>query len=126
MLVGMYRRPVFARILERLKEPRRFLQVLAGPRQTGKTTLARQIMQALDIPSHYASADMPGTHDPAWIALQWEQARRLLSSSPLLVQRGVRESLAGRFELIPIRHWSYAEMRDAFGFSLEEFIWFGG
>ena len=50
----------------------------------------------------------------------------LLGSSPLLVQRGLGESLAGRFELLYLPHWSYPEMRAAFGWSLEQFLYFGG
>ena len=50
----------------------------------------------------------------------------LLGSAPLLVQRGLTESLAGRFEILHLPHWSYAEMRAAFGFSLEQYLYFGG
>jgi hypothetical protein len=50
----------------------------------------------------------------------------LLGSSPLLMRRGLTESLAGRFELLHIPHWSYREMRDAFGLSLEQYFYFGG
>ncbi|MEI6310294.1 MAG: AAA family ATPase, partial [bacterium] len=50
----------------------------------------------------------------------------LLGSSPLLVQRRLGESLAGRFELLHLPHWSYPEMRAAFGWSLEQFLYFGG
>jgi predicted AAA+ superfamily ATPase len=50
----------------------------------------------------------------------------LLGSSPLLVQKGLTESLAGRFELIHVGHWSFAEMQAAFGWSLEQYIYFGG
>lgn len=50
----------------------------------------------------------------------------LLGSAALLVQQGLNESLAGRFELIRAPHWSFAEMRDAFGFGLDQFIYFGG
>lgn len=64
----------------------------------------------------------------------WDEDRRtdlplrvvLLGSAALLVQRGLSESLTGRFELIRAPHWSFAEMRDAFDFSLDEFIHFGG
>jgi predicted AAA+ superfamily ATPase len=42
-----------------------------------------------------------------------------------LVQSGLAESLAGRFEVIPVHHWSYGEMREAFGWSLDQFIFFG-
>lgn len=50
----------------------------------------------------------------------------LLGSAPLLMQQGLTESLAGRYELIPLTHWSYTEMRDAFDFTLDEYIYFGG
>src|SRR6058998_4018897 len=50
----------------------------------------------------------------------------LLGSAPLLVQRGLTESLAGRFEVLHLPHWSFTEMRAAFGFSLEEYVYFGG
>jgi predicted AAA+ superfamily ATPase len=50
----------------------------------------------------------------------------LLGSSPLLLQRGLTESLAGRFEIIRVPHWSFAEMREAFGWTLERFLYFGG
>ena len=50
----------------------------------------------------------------------------LLGSAPLLMQQGLTESLAGRFEVVHLPHWSYAEMRAAFGFSLEQYLYFGG
>ena len=49
----------------------------------------------------------------------------LLGSSPLLVQSGLTESLAGRFEIIPVPHWSFTEMRAAFGWNLDQFIFYG-
>lgn len=158
-------------LLKRMQEPRRFLQVLAGPRQVGKTTLARQVARELDIPIHYASADEPTLQDRSWINQQWDIARSLTrkdhrvhsallivdevqkvqgwsetvkrlwdedsaagvplrvllsGSSPLLVQKGLTESLAGRFEIIPVPHWSYAEMKAAFGWSVEQYVYFGG
>ncbi len=166
-----YRRSLFPNVFKRLHEPRRFLQVLAGPRQVGKTTLARQAAAELGIPSRYVSADEPTLQDHAWIGQQWDIARTLThedhrsqpalliidevqkvqgwsetvkrlwdedtatdlplrvllsGSSPLLVQKGLTESLAGRFELIPVPHWSYAEMKAAFGWSVEKYIYFGG
>ncbi|MGE5483911.1 MAG: ATP-binding protein [Ignavibacteriales bacterium] len=165
-----FRRPVFGAVLKRIMEPRRFIQVLAGPRQTGKTTLARQVMEAVSIPSHYASADEPSISDNVWLHAQWEHGRLkardggergallvldeihkitgwseavkrlwdedtvsgvrlkalLLGSSPLLVHRGLSDSLAGRFELNRITHWSYGEMKEAFGWGLEEYLFFGG
>lgn len=50
----------------------------------------------------------------------------LLGSSRLLIQKGLTESLAGRFELINIPHWSFYEMHSAFGWDLDNYIWFGG
>ena len=167
----MYLRPVYQIISARLKESRRFLQVLSGPRQTGKTTLVRQVMESLTMPSHYASADEPTLQNRTWIEQQWETGRflareagskigallvldeiqkvsgwsetvkrlwdsdtgrkvplkvTLLGSSPLLIQRGLTESLAGRFEVIPVVHWSYSEMKDAFGWRLDRYVYFGG
>lgn len=169
--MAMYKRSMYHVLLRRLEEPRRFVQVLAGPRQVGKTTLIQQVLRDLKAPSHYASADEPVTKDRVWVEQQWEAARRLVSgpgqakaavlvldeiqkipgwseivkflwdqdsaqrlplrvvlpgSAPLLVQRGLSESLAGRFETIPVTHWSLAEMRDAFGWSLDQYIYHGG
>jgi len=50
----------------------------------------------------------------------------LLGSSPLLVQKGLAESLAGRFEILHATHWSFSEMRDAFGWEVEQYVYFGG
>ncbi len=50
----------------------------------------------------------------------------LLGSSPLLMQKGMTESLLGRCELISLTHWSLLEMVDAFGVDLDEYIYFGG
>ncbi|MFZ2224976.1 MAG: AAA family ATPase, partial [Candidatus Deferrimicrobium sp.] len=68
----MYKRSLFQTLQSRLKEPRRFLQVLAGPRQVGKTTLARQAMGGVKSRSHYASADEPTLQGRTWIEQQWE------------------------------------------------------
>lgn len=164
----MFYRPIFQVLVRRLKEPRNFIQVLSGPRQSGKTTLIRQVIDSLEIQSHYASADEPFLQAQSWIEEQWNTARLMakksrnmllvldeiqkipswsdivknlwdedtrnriplktviLGSSPLLMQRGLSESLAGRFEIIPVSHWSYSEMRDAFRWKLEQYIYFGG
>ena len=50
----------------------------------------------------------------------------LLGSAPLLIERGLTESLAGRFETLHLPHWSLDEMRAGFNFSLEEYLYFGG
>lgn len=165
-----FRRPIAEVLLGRLAEPRHLIQVLSGPRQAGKTTLAHQVLQACGLPSHYAAADALTPGDQTWIEAQWQLGRRragdggpegavlvldevqkvpawsevvkrlwdedsaagsslhvvLLGSAPLLVQRGLSESLAGRFELIRVPHWSFAEMREAFGWGLDQYVYFGG
>ncbi|MEM8997278.1 MAG: DUF4143 domain-containing protein, partial [Acidobacteriota bacterium] len=50
----------------------------------------------------------------------------LLGSSPLLMEAGLGESLAGRFETIRMTHWSFPEMRAAFGWDLDRYLLFGG
>ncbi len=50
----------------------------------------------------------------------------LLGSAPLLMQQGLSESMAGRFESIDVMHWSYSEMSCAFGFDVDQFVYFGG
>jgi predicted AAA+ superfamily ATPase len=166
----MYKRPHFKALLDRLREPRRFIQVLSGPRQSGKTTLITQVLRELPGPSRYASADAAEASGPVWMEQQWNAARHelassvsrdfvlvvdeiqkipswsetvkkmwdedtrsslalkvvLLGSSSLLLQRGLTESLTGRFEILRLSHWMYAEMRDAFGFNLDQYIYFGG
>jgi len=165
----MFKRPIYNDLLKRLREPRRFLQVLAGARQTGKTTLVRQVLGGIPGQGHYATADEPTLKDRDWIEQQWEAGRQLagkkskpavlvldeiqkipgwsetvkrlwdadsaaglalqvvvLGSAPLLVQSGLSESLAGRFEIIRVPHWSLAEMREAFDFSLDQYVYYGG
>jgi uncharacterized protein len=56
----MYTRTMYQTLWARLQELRRFIQILAGPRQVGKTTLVRQVMNDLTMPVHFASADGPG------------------------------------------------------------------
>ena len=50
----------------------------------------------------------------------------VLGSAPLLISSGLTESMAGRFEMTRLGHWRYQEMRDAFGFTLDQFIYYGG
>jgi hypothetical protein len=134
----MIERSALPGFVGRLREPRRFLQVVAGPRQVGKTTMVAQALARLGLPAHSASADSPGLQPLAWVAAQWEQGRALavqhghavlvldeiqkiprwteevkrlwdedsrqrrdlrvvvLGSAPLLIERGLTESLAGR------------------------------
>jgi len=165
-----FERQYAAVLATRLAEPRRFLHVVAGPRQVGKTTLVQQVLAQFDRPNLFVSADEPALRDRAWLAAQWERARLLakdsgkrgavlaldevqkipdwseavkrlwdedtrarlplrvvlLGSAPLLVQRGLAESLAGRFEILHLPHWSFPEMHAAFGFTIEQFLYFGG
>src|SRR5580704_1432756 len=71
----MVRVGIHDELLKRLREKRRFVQVLAGPRQAGKTTVVRQVMEAARIPAHYASADEPTLRDRTWLEQQWDLAR---------------------------------------------------
>jgi uncharacterized protein len=166
-----YARPQAAELIRRLAEPRRFLQVIAGARQVGKTTLVGQVAEQAGMPTRYASADEPTLRDREWIEQQWEAARLLtgepgrqrgallvldevqkvsawsetvkrlwdadtrarrplkvvlLGSAPLLVRQGLTESLAGRFEILHLPHWSLSEMRQAFGWTLEQYLYHGG
>lgn len=165
-----YTRPQAPELLRRLHEPRRFIQIVAGARQVGKTTLVSQIVARAGLPHVFASADEPAFHGPGWIEAQWDAARLLLreserrgallvldevqkvpqwseavkgqwdadtraarrlkvvllGSAPLLLQRGLTESLAGRFEVLHLPHWSFAEMRGAFGWTLDQFLFYGG
>ncbi len=165
-----YIRKQYHTLRARIQEPRRFVQVLAGPRQVGKSTLIRQVLRDITIPHTIEVADAVDPKDSDWIRRVWEGARTtmrlrgeeerllvideiqkidnwsemvkrewdedtreavnlkvvLLGSSRLLLKRGITESLAGRFELIRLGHWSYREMHDAFGVGVEEYIYFGG
>ena len=165
-----FQRPQATFLAKRLAEPRRFVQVVAGPRQVGKSMLVQQVTAALGVPVRYTSADEPTLRGAGWIGQQWEAARLeaagagkggavlvldeiqkipawseavkrlwdedtrarrplkvvLLGSAPLLVAHGLTESLAGRFEMLHLPHWSLAEMRAAFGWSLDEYVFFGG
>lgn len=164
-----YMRPQAAELLRRLREPRRFIQIVTGARQVGKTTLIHQVAERAGLPHRYASADEPTLRGPAWIAQQWDAARLLAEragpggallaldevqkapnwaesvkrlwdedtrsglplrvilsgSAQLLVGRGLTESLAGRFENVAMPHWGYNEMRQAFGWSFEQYLYYG-
>ncbi len=96
----MFKRSAHKILLKRLSEPRRFIQVLAGPRRTGKTTLARQIMSSINMESHYASADQPTLKDLTWIEQQWETARTKSRK-----ERRKRKSLLILDEIQKITNW---------------------
>ena len=181
-------------LLARVKEPVRTIQIVAGPRQVGKTTLVQHLLSKLPLKSwRFEAVDQPTREqsfslsltelpideplrprDAAWLSRCWNAARDaarkrsldaettpfvlaideiqkianwsehvkglwdadraeklamhviLLGSSPLLVQKGLTESLTGRYELIPVRHWALGEMQHAFDVSLEQYIYYGG
>src|SRR3990172_8483751 len=93
-------RPQAQALKKRLAEPRRFIQVVAGPRQTGQTTLVRQVVAAGGVPYRYASADEPALRERGWIAEQWEAARLELR------QAGKRGALLVLDEIQKISGWS--------------------
>lgn len=70
-----FQRLAAATLAARLAEPRRFIQVVAGPRQVGKTTLVQQVTDTLGVPVRSASADEPTLKGADWIAQQWDAAR---------------------------------------------------
>ena len=157
-------------LIMRLQEPRRTIQVVAGPRQVGKTTLVKQVLQQLSTPSRFFNADGVESDDKDWIAARWEEVRALmhfnqyqemvlvideahkinnwseqvkrewdadtfndvnikvvlLGSSRLLLKKGLTESLAGRFEILSMTHWSFQEMQEAFGWDINQYVYFGG
>lgn len=166
----MYQREQYNTLYERIAEPRRFIQVVAGPRQVGKSTLVKQVISTLTIPCTMESADAVGETNGEWISSVWEGVRQqmlfrdekehllvideihkinnwseivkrewdsdtfadrnikvvILGSSRLLLKKELTESLMGRFELIRMPHWNYQEMHEAFGWDINQYIYFGG
>ena len=165
-----YLRKQYNTLKERVEEPRKFIQVIAGPRQVGKSTLVSQVLRQIELAYMMEVADGVDSTDTDWIRRVWESSRPtmqlrkekefllvideipkidnwsdavkrewdedtrmglklkvvLLGSSRLLLKKGLTESLAGRYELMRLGHWSYLEMQEAFGFTLDEYIYFGG
>lgn len=166
----MYKRAEYQTITSRLKEPRKFIQVVMGARQVGKSTVVRQVLKDLDIPYQFFSADNVPATNSYWVTDCWETVRSLkenngwksavlvideiqkianwseavkkewdddtfherdirvllLGSSRVMLERGLSESLAGRFEEIRMGHWSYTEMKECFGYTLDQYIYYGG
>jgi len=166
----MFERSVLQLFIKRMNEPRRFMQVIIGPRQVGKTTMITQLLKKITIPYVFESADAIPASNAAWLEQLWESARLkmaaieagefllvideiqkidnwsetvkrlwdedtrkstnikviLLGSSRLLLQKGLTESLTGRFETTYLGHWSFGEMQQAFGWSADQYAWFGG
>ncbi len=166
----MYKRIEYQLIRRRLEEPRKFIQVVMGPRQVGKSTVVKQVLQDLDAPYQLFSADNVPAGNTAWVSNCWAAVRSLkenkqldsyilvideiqkisnwseavkkewdddtfhdrnikvllLGSSRVMLEKGLSDSLGGRFEEIRMTHWSYPEMRDCFGFTLDQFLFYGG
>ncbi len=166
----MFERPHLQELINRISESRKFIQVVMGPRQVGKTTLVTQLSEKTKLNSHFISADSVAVSNTIWLEQQWETARIkmdqsndkeylliideiqkihnwsetvkllwdtdtrlkrnlkviLLGSSRLLLQKGLTESLTGRFETTYMGHWSFEEMQQAFGWNVNQYVWFGG
>jgi hypothetical protein len=71
----MFERPHLQIVIKRIQEPRRFLQVLMGPRQVGKTTLVTQLVEKIKMPYHFVSADAIAASNSTWLEQQWEMGR---------------------------------------------------
>lgn len=165
----MFTRSLVQTLADAMKNRLPVFQVLTGPRQVGKTTIAQQVMEVLSFPSVYATADSPLPPGPEWIETNWrlaqveferyekpvilvldeiqkvrgwsetlkyywDQNRRshydirllVLGSSALLLQEGLTESLSGRFFLNRCMHWSFQECKEAFGWNLRQWLYYGG
>ena len=166
----MYKRTQFRELESRIAETRNKIQVISGPRQVGKSTMVKQVLQETSIPYMFVSADNVDQTNTAWIGEIWATARArmkvvqakeyllvidevhkidnwseavkkewdedtfndlnlkvvILGSSRLLLKDGLTESLAGRYELIRMPHWSFAEMHEAFDIDVDQYIYYGG
>lgn len=164
----MYERYIVPMLANRLLEPRRFIQIVEGPRQTGKSTAVAQALRKLDTPVQEFVFDRPRDQLPRTLEDLWKQARSmarqtpgailsldevqkvpdwsatvkylwdedsrngldlrvvLTGSSTLLLRKGMADSLKGRYEVIPSTQWTFDECREAFGFTYEDFLFFGG
>ena len=166
----MYKVSEYKVIKERLEEPRRFIQVVMGPRQVGKSTVVKQVLGSINSPYQLFTADNVPASNNTFIANCWSIVRNLykvkeldsiilvideiqkirnwseavkkewdddtfhdrnikvllLGSSRLLLERGLSESLAGRYEEIRMGHWNYTQMKDCFGFTMEQYLFYGG
>lgn len=166
----MYKKAEYQKIKSRLEEERKFIQVVMGARQIGKSTVVKQVLKDIELPYQFFSADNVPASNTAWISNCWAAVRSLkennawdcvilvideiqkivnwseavkkewdddtfndcnikvllLGSSRVLLEKGLSESLAGRFEEIRMSHWGYKEMKDCFGISLNQYIFYGG
>lgn len=95
-----YQRPHLQLLKARVSEKRKFIQVMMGPRQVGKTTLLTQLLSKLKQPHHFAAADAVANSNSVWIKQQWETARLKLK------QEGADELLLVIDEIQKIDNWS--------------------
>ena len=101
-----YIRKQFYTLKERILEPRKFMQVLAGPRQVGKSTLVDQVLAQVDIPHTVEVADAVDPKDSDWIHRVWESARITMQL------RGITEYLLVIDEVQKIENWSEVVKRE--------------
>ncbi len=73
----MFKRTITNTIIARLSEKRKFIQIILGPRQVGKSTAIRQATKELSYPNVYALADLPIPPSHEFIAQNWNEARKL-------------------------------------------------
>lgn len=161
-MAKVYERSFVAQLEQRLSAGQPLIQVLAGPRQVGKTTGIQQLLSRYPNATHYANADDLLTTDRTWLMEQWQKASLsgkktllvideiqkvpnwsetikslwdrapkelrviILGSSSLQLQKGLTESLAGRFELIRTHQWTYDELKRAFKYDLNRYLTYGG
>jgi predicted AAA+ superfamily ATPase len=130
----MFERSDLQLLKKRIEEPRRFIQVVMGPRQVGKTTLVSQLFEQLPIPGLFESTDAVGAGNSIWLEQIWEIARlkmKTLQAEEFLliideIQKISNWSETGRFENIYLTHWTFEEMNKAFGWDAGTYAWFGG
>jgi hypothetical protein len=96
----MFERPHLQQVTKRILEPRKFVQVILGPRQVGKTTLVSQLVQNYKSESLVVSADALGASNTYWLEQQWETARIKLKQS------GAEEFVLVVDEIQKIDNWS--------------------
>lgn len=77
----MYERKQLSNLKKRISEKLPLIQVVTGSRQVGKTTLASQLVEALNLPHIFVSADAVPFSSSSWIEQQWDAARFKLASS---------------------------------------------
>lgn len=166
----MFERSQVALIASRTEEKNNpLIQVVVGPRQTGKSTMLSQALAKIGAQHSFVSADDAIIPTAEWLQAEWQQARNeslasgrafvlavdeiqkvphwptavkalydadrrndvpvkviLSGSSSLLLHKGLEDSLMGRYEIIRSPHWSLHECSEAFGYGLDDYLYYGG